>query len=261
MATRGTSAKPVTTRRQPKGQRQNAAPPADDVVSLSDRVFLSVSTSLKRGELPAGTRLSEGDLAKALEVSRTPVREALKRLEEEGLVALTATHRYVVADLMADAEHVFLIRERLEGLAATLAAQQITLPDLETLKDLQGQLETLVEGPCVDVDKMVELNYQFHSLITRAAKSPRLEKLINRLHPEYVSYQVVQSYDDEGRQQSVREHRAILDALWNRDVQQADRLVQAHLEHGKAVVLSELQTQASVGDRGLASQLSLRRKS
>jgi DNA-binding GntR family transcriptional regulator len=214
----------------------------EDAASLAEAVYESVSAALRRGQIPSGSRLVEGDLAQALAVSRTPVREALQRLEGEGLVKPAANRGYVVADLMADAEVVFLIRERLEGLAASRAARNMTLVQLETLQALQTEMVQVVESRVVDVERLVDLNHEFHKRITHASGSPRLVRLVDRLHPEYVSYQVIRSYDEEGRRRSINEHQAVLDALWNRDSALADRLIQSHLEHGKAVVLGEMKT-------------------
>lgn len=207
---------------------------------LGDAVYQSLSRALKRGQIPTDTSLVEADLARAMEVSRTPVREALRRLEQDGLVVAANGRGYVVADRMADVEHVFLMRARLEGLAAMLAAEQITLPELEILKGLQAEMESLVESSPVDGERLSGLNYQFHDRITTAARSPRLANLINRLHPEYVSHQVVKFYDQEERLQSVSQHQGVLAALWNRDGAEADRLIQIHFEHGKVALLREM---------------------
>jgi DNA-binding GntR family transcriptional regulator len=210
-------------------------------VTRADAVYETIHTALKRGEYPTGTRLIEGNVAAALNVSRTPVREALRRLEGDGLIRTGTGRGYIVADLMADAEHVFLIRERLEGLGAALAAQHITLAELRLLRELQVKMETLLKRAGDIRQEMAELNAEFHSQIMKAARSPRLERMVTRLHPEYLSYQVVLCYDDNGLKQSIDEHRAIADALWNRDAELADELVQAHFEHGKTVVLRELE--------------------
>lgn len=214
--------------------------PNDGPGPLGEAVYRTVSSALRRGSIAKGSRLVEGDIAQALAVSRTPVREALQRLEGEGLVRQAANRGYEVADLMADVEVVFLIRERLEGLAASLAARNITLASLESIQALQSEMVALLEAP-VDVERLVELNRQFHDRITQASESPRLIHLVDRLHPEYVSYQVIRSYDEEGRRRSIAEHQRILDALWHRESATADRLIQAHLEHGKAVVIQEMQ--------------------
>jgi DNA-binding GntR family transcriptional regulator len=208
--------------------------------SLVDAVQESIGTSLKQGNIPAGTRLVEAEIADALRVSRTPVREALRRLEAEGLVHLLPNRGFIAADLLADVGHVFLIRERLEGLAASLAAREITVDELEKLTALQTEMETVMAEPAPDVDRLVELNHAFHTSIGTASRSPRLMSLIARLHPEYVSYQVVRSYDKAGRVRSIDEHRAILDALWRRDAVGVDDLVQGHFERGRAIVVAEM---------------------
>lgn len=216
--------------------------PPEGASPLGEAVYRSISSALRRGAIAKGSRLVEGELAQALAVSRTPVREALQRLEGEGLVRPAANRGYVVADLMADVEAVFMIRERLEGLAASLAARNITLAALESLQALQEEMVAVSEARSLDIERLVELNRQFHDRITQASESPRLIRLVDRLHPEYVSYQVIRSYDEEGRRRSISEHQTVLDALWHRDPASADRLIQAHLEHGKAVVIEEMKT-------------------
>jgi DNA-binding GntR family transcriptional regulator len=202
---------------------------------------------LKSGRLAPGARLVEADIADALQVSRTPVREALRRLEAAGLVQSVRNRGFVVANLLADVDHVFLIRERLEGLAAKLAAQEITVGELDHLNALQRSMEDLVTDSSVDVEALVDLNHRFHASITGAARSPRLSALIDRLHPEYVSYQVVRSYDQDERARSIDEHRAILDALWRRDAAAADELVQRHLERGKSIVVAQYRERVKGG--------------
>jgi DNA-binding GntR family transcriptional regulator len=207
---------------------------------LSDGVYASIRAALGDGSFQAGSRLVETELAAALSVSRTPVRDALRRLEADGLVRSEPHRGYVVTDLMADAALVFLIRERLEGLAAALAAESITRPQLEELDGLQEAMEHIVGTHPMDVDRLVELNGELHRRITDASNSPRLIRMIERLHPQYMSYQVLRLYSDDERRRSIQEHREILDALWRRDSDEAERAIHAHLEHGKEVVLADM---------------------
>lgn len=209
---------------------------------LSDAVYHSISQALRLGRFPAGSRLVESELASALAVSRTPVRDALRRLESDGLVASEPNRGYVVADLMEDVAHVFLIRERLEGLAAALAADNITRPELEALDGLQREMEGLIASRPMDVERLVELNGQLHQRITDASRSQRLIRMIERVHPQYMSYQVLRLYSDDQRRRSIREHREILDALWRRDAETAEQSIHRHLEHGKGVVLADMTT-------------------
>jgi DNA-binding GntR family transcriptional regulator len=209
---------------------------------LSDAVYHSISQALRAGRFEANSRLVESELAEALGVSRTPIRDALRRLESDGLVRSEPNRGYVVADLMEDVAHVFLIRERLEGLAAAMAADTITRPELEELDALQAEMEQLLATVPTDIDRLVELNGQLHQRITDASRSPRLIRLIERLHPQYMSYQVLRIYSDDERRRSIREHREILDALWQRDSATAERVIHRHLEHGKGVVLRDMTT-------------------
>jgi DNA-binding GntR family transcriptional regulator len=226
----------------------------DPSLPLGDAVHAAISQALQLGLYRPGARLVEGELAQELSVSRTPVRDALHRLEVEGLVRSVHNRGFVVADLDSDAAVVFAIRGRLEGLAAALAARHITVPELEALDRLQGQMERIVADPEPDVDALIELNYAFHHAVNHASRSERLERLISRLHPQYVSYQVIRLYDGRERRRSIEEHRATLDALWRRDHTLADRLIQAHLEHGKEAVLRRLgPAEGSDGERNRAS--------
>lgn len=224
--------------------------PRQQSATRTDSVYEAIHSALMKGEYPTGTRLIEGNIAAFMNTSRTPVREALRRLEGDGLIRSTGSSRgYIVADLLADAEHVFLIRERLEGLGAALAAQSITSAEMRAIRAAQAKMEALLKQPHEIRQEMAELNAEFHSRILRAARSPRLERMVTRLHPEYLSYQVVLRYDDKGLAQSIEEHQAIAEALWNRDADRADQLVQAHFEHGKTVVLRELERRQDGPDR------------
>ena len=209
---------------------------------LSDAVYQAISQALRAGRFDARSRLVESELADALGVSRTPVRDALRRLESDGLVRSEPNRGYVVADLMEDVAHVFLIRERLEGLAAGMAADTITRPELEELDALQAQMERLLASVPTDIERLVELNGRLHQRITEASRSPRLIRLIERLHPQYMSYQVLRLYSDEERRRSIREHREVLDALWQRNSAAAEQVINRHLEHGKGVVLRDMTT-------------------
>ena len=208
--------------------------------SLVDGVHDVLRLALRDGRIGAGTRLVEAELADTLSVSRTPVREALRRLEAEGLVRSVPKRGFIAAEPFEDVDHVFMIRERLEGLAAYLAAQEITLTELQSMQALQAEMEELINAPSPDVDRLVALNRSFHAVIHQASRSPRLVSMIERLLTDYMSYQVVSRYDAVGRRDSVTEHRTILDALWKREPHLADSLIQTHLERGRAVVTAEM---------------------
>jgi DNA-binding GntR family transcriptional regulator len=208
---------------------------------LADAVYRTLRAALHQGRIATGTRLIEQELAEALNVSRTPVREALRRLEADGILESIPHRGFVVVDILDDAQVVYAMRQRLEGLAAALAAHRITVPQLEALDEVQTRMEALLSSTDPEsVRELARLNEIFHTAITEAAGSPRLYRLVGQLAPAYLSHQVVGLYSDEQRRQSFEGHRRILDALWKRDAELADRLVQEHLENGKRVVLAGL---------------------
>lgn len=210
-------------------------------VPLSQAVYQSLHQAIGEGRIPAGGRLIENDIARLLGVSRTPVREALRRMQSDGTLESTPHRGFVVVDLMDDAAVVFQVRERLEGLAAALAAKRITVAELTELDRIQTRIEGLAPGAEGEaVDEMARLNAAFHTRINEASGSARLRTLVEHLTPAYVSYQVVTFYRPDERARSVQGHRRILDALWARDHDLADQLVQDHLEMGKRIALQRL---------------------
>lgn len=208
---------------------------------LADRVYRAVRRAIGDGDLLAGARLVETEVAEMLGVSRTPVREALRRLESDGVLASEPHRGFAVVDLLEDAAVVYQVRQRLEGLAAQLAAENITVPTLKELDHVQVQMERILDDDAPEtLHELAVLNSVFHDTISEAASSPRLRRLVKDLVPQYVSRQVVTLYSAEQRRESFEGHRQILDALWRRDGELADRLVQEHLEKGKQVVLAQL---------------------
>lgn len=189
-----------------------------------------VSEEIRSGLISPGERLIEEDLAEAFNVSRTPVREALRQLQVEGLVRSVHNRGFVVNDILEDVDVVFNIRARVEGYAAALAARRAGADELESLRDLQLQLTRAVSAG--DKNAAVELNSQFHQRVMAAAGSKRLADLIETLRTDYVSYQVVSMYDEEQLRASIREHEEIIEALWRRDGHAADVAVQSHINKG-----------------------------
>jgi DNA-binding GntR family transcriptional regulator len=206
--------------------------------SLSDAVYQTLRLGLETGLLSAGTRVIEADIASQLNVSRTPVREAFRRLQSEGFVR-AQKRGIIVEDILQDAEVSFMMRQRLEGLAAYRAALNLSAPELDELRAIQEEMEAVVGGSD-DTRELVRLNAAFHDRINRAASSDRLERMIDQLAPMYISRQVILLYDSAARVASVEHHRLILDALWRRDHREADRLVSEHISMGMKVVLQYL---------------------
>lgn len=210
--------------------------------SLQAAVLTALRDAIVQGRLEPGARYFENDLAHRLGVSRTPLREALRALEAQGLVLFTEGRRgFEVVDPVDDAAVVYEIRQRLEGLAARLAAAVITVPELDALTGIQTRMMAIIESPdpATRLEELAELNGQFHSRVSGACRRPRLISLIEQLSPIYISRQIVMLYSDEERRHSFEEHAEILAALWARDGDRAERLIHAHLKGGQRFMLGD----------------------
>ena len=139
--------------------------------------FVQLRSMIISGALKEGTRLVERKLAAELKVSRTPVREALKRLEAEGLVQSNRSGGLIVTTFsQADIEEIFTIREALEGCATGIAALRRTPEALDAMSEQMELLQSSAEAG--DIDGFWRLNLEFHALIYEAAASPRLYRML-----------------------------------------------------------------------------------
>lgn len=203
--------------------------------SLGEEAYKALHQRIVRGQLAPGTTLLEPALCENLGISRTPLREALKRLSGEGLVILPRNRRARVAPIDAkELQHLFEVEAGLESMAASLAASRMTNTEIKQLERLQERLERLhAKG---DRSAYFELNQRIHGLIVAGAKNPVLAEthrsMLGRL--ERARYLAL---DHFGRwDESTQEHRAILEALKTRDSDLAQRLLADHIQHtGKAI--------------------------
>jgi DNA-binding GntR family transcriptional regulator len=197
--------------------------------TYADEVILAIRTAIVRGSLPPGGRLSEPTLARQLGVSRTPVREAIRALEREGLIMRMPGRGLSVVEISVDdVQEIYAIKSVLEGVAVRLACQRATDRDLERLSRYIRDMEGLASGP--DIGAYAAVSREFHAALIRAARSPRLTALY-RIVDTPVQRLRVYSLSQPGRPpDSVREHRAILDAIRRRDADGAESLIRAHVD-------------------------------
>jgi DNA-binding GntR family transcriptional regulator len=181
------------------------------------------------GVLELGDRLMEPALADALGVSRTPVREALRRLEQAELVRRNPRDqgRYVHKPEPDEIREVLGVRAVLEGYAARLAAERITRQELDKLAALHAQAEVAIDAR--DTAQLVDLNTRFHDGINVASRAPHCVALIDGLRDRILRYRFAFLRDEMTRRTSFREHRAILAALRKRDSDRVELLVRQHI--------------------------------
>lgn len=207
--------------------------------SLEEMVYSKLEEEILSGELSSGTSLGEIALSKRLGVSRTPVRGALHRLSEEGLVEILPNRGATVVGInVDDLVDIYRIRERLEGLASSLAAKRITAEELEKLTEAV-ELAEFYNGKR-DTEHIKELDTVFHSIIFKASGSRFLSKTLSELHKKIKSYRK-RSLSVPGRlEKSEDEHREILEAIKSGDSDKADLLTSLHVRRALENMLSAI---------------------
>ena len=212
-----------------------------DTSSLEERVYGELEEALLSGEFKSGEALTELSLSEKLGVSRTPVRSAIHRLAEEGLIAITPNRGAVVIGVTEqDLIDIYKIRIRLEGLAAAMAATKMTDEEKKALAESVELAEFYIQKN--DTEKLKELDTSFHGAIYRASGSRILCKILSELHRNIKAYRKL-SLTVPGRlEKSVEEHREITDAILRSDAEEADRLTSLHVERALANLLIATKT-------------------
>jgi DNA-binding GntR family transcriptional regulator len=205
--------------------------------SLGQHVFQSLKTAIICGNLAPHTRLVETRIAQLLDISRTPVREALHKLEREGLLVRKPRGGFAVVGLTAkDIEETFGVRSVLEGYAARLAAQKHVAGELDPLKAKIAEYETCLVGGCLE--SLPKINTEFHDMLYALSKSSKLIRIINSLRDQIYRFRMIILKNPAMAKTSNEDHRQMLQRIELRDARGADRLVQEHILRGKAAVLA-----------------------
>lgn len=207
-----------------------------------DIVVDVVRKAIERGILAPGEKINEETLAQQLEVSRMPIRQALRMLEAEGLVQHIAHSGAVVTELSPqEMEELYHIRAALEGLAIRRAVTRYTDLDFQALSSCLHEMETCGDA----IDQYVELNNLFHHLLYSPSGWNRLLNLIDQLRRNVNRY-VRTSVSEPGRfERSYREHRELLAAVKARDALAAENLLHKHLFNVADVLVHKLRSAES----------------
>jgi DNA-binding GntR family transcriptional regulator len=203
-------------------------------LSLRERIHDRLRAAIISGELAPGSPVIEAELATRLGASRTPVREALRRLEAEGLLEPRGLRGSVVRALRADeVECVFEIREALESLAARRAARTMRETELRKLADYVERMRGSVD----DANEMERHDTGFHDVILANASGERLKRMLTELREELIAYRFISLSDPARRRATVGEHEAIVEALRAHDEDAAAARTAAHIANARAAVL------------------------
>ncbi len=204
-----------------------------------DRAEDALRDLILGGELAPGGRLGEVELAETLGMSRTPVREALRRLSTEGLVEVTSNKgARVTAWTDREVEQTFVLRAHLEGLAAAATARLATPEQVEELGALARAMEpvALPLWSC-DLNRLTELNAAFHGLLLSVAGSRTLAAALRGLVHASVLSRTQHSFDEAAMRRSVQHHLEIVAAVRARDPEWAESVMHSHLLSARASLL------------------------
>ena len=211
----------------------------DSYQPLREAVCETLRDAIRKGILEPGERLMEVQLAEELGISRTPVREAIRKLEQEGYVIMMPRRGTYVADISTgDIKEIFEIRSALESLATGLAARRIEPDELETLQNLLVEIEGYIAKN--DIEKIVETDIKFHGLLYQVSRNERLVNIISNLKEQLARFRTL-SMSYPGRlQETLEEHSEMVEAIANGDVSAARDAAEHHMERAEKTLLMAL---------------------
>ena len=204
-------------------------------VSLADSVFERIETDILSGRYKKGETFTESHLSETFGVSRTPIREAIRRLEQENLIKITTKGIEILGIDSNDLADIYEIRARSEGLAAKKCAAAIDDNDLAKLKDIVDLQEFYTQKGLSE--KIRDTDSAFHETIYSVCGSPILSSVLSTLHRRIQKYRKLSIQNPERAKSAAAEHRRIYEALAGRNGELAETLTAQHIENARANIM------------------------
>ena len=212
----------------------------EDYIPLRDIVFQKLREAIITGQLKPGDRLMEIKLANTMGVSRTPVREAIRKLQGEGLVIMNARRGAVVAPInLQTMKELLEIRKALESLACQLVASKATEEDVEELREINNIMRRAVSDD--DVNLMTEQDVAFHERITELAANNHLQNMLDQIKEHLYRYRLEFIKELKNREVLVEEHDRIIDAIATRNARLAGKEVEKHIELQEKFIINTIE--------------------
>ena len=209
----------------------------DEFLPLRDVVFNTLRRAILTGELKPGERLMEIHLANRLGVSRTPIREAIRKLELEGLVTMIPRRGAEVAQITEKSlQDVLEVRRALDALCAELACDRITAEGKAALKKACDSFEEATKTG--DVVTIAEADVAMHDIIVQATGNQRLIQLIHNLSEHMYRFEYIK--DESGHENLVNEHRMIYESIMNGDREKAAAAARLHIDNQEQSIIRQL---------------------
>ncbi|SHF07360.1 GntR family transcriptional regulator [Alkalibacter saccharofermentans] len=209
----------------------------DTYKPLREIVFTTMREAIINGDFKPGQRLMEVQLAEQMGVSRTPVREAIRKLELEGLVVMVPRKGAYVAGLSSeDVKEVLEIRAVLEGLAASLAAKNASAADIEQLQEIVEKFKVAAEEK--DVVRLINFDSDFHDVMYRASKNKKLIQLISALREQVQRFRVAYFTKIRSTQTLIEEHNDLVSSIVNNEPDRARAIAEKHISTTEKLITS-----------------------
>ncbi len=214
----------------------------DTFLPLRDVVFNTLREAILKGEIKPGERLMELQLAAKLGVSRTPIREAIRMLEQEGLAVTVPRKGAEVAKMTEkDMEDVLVIRATLDQLAVELACDEITEEQLVELENAKKVFENSLQSG--DLKKIAQADVDFHDVIYKATGNAKLVTMLNNLREQIYRYRVEYLKDASNYPELIREHQAMVEGIKMRDKEHACEVMEEHVKNQALAVKNMIREQ------------------
>lgn len=214
----------------------------DELLPLRDLVFKKLRRAILLEELKAGERLTEIHLADKLGVSRTPIREAIRKLEMEGLVVMVPRRGAVVAGINEkNLRDVLEVRRVLDMLSAELACERITEEEKLALREACEAFEGAVKGG--DLREIAQKDVKLHSIIIKATGNLTLQQMIDNLAEQMYRYRVKYLKDDSQYAMLSKEHQAIYESIAGGDRKMAAKLAKEHIDNQEKAIIRQLRAE------------------
>lgn len=211
----------------------------DEFLPLRDVVFNTLRQAILTGELKPGERLMEIHLANRLGVSRTPIREAIRKLELEGLVTMIPRRGAEVAQITEKSlKDVMEVRRALDALSVELACDRISAEELAALADACDAFEAATASG--DLKKIAQADVALHDIIVKAAANTRLTQLVNNLSEQMYRYRFEYIKDKKTHGQLIKEHRILYESIRDKDKETAARTAKLHIDNQEAAVMQQI---------------------
>ena len=226
-------------------QRDTAPKEGRSSASLAEVAYAQIRAAIQAHEFVPGERMREAELAERLSISRTPMRDALRQLEADGLLESAPRRGLVVATLDHQrVTEIYTVRAALESLAAKLAARQATETEIAVLREhVRRQEDTSPD----DIETQLQLNRQFHDAIYRAARNRYLHAALHTLETPLALLRGTTYADSNRPAEALEQHKTLVDAIAARDDAAAERIASEHVQAGERIRLMRLAEEGTPG--------------